>query len=144
MSCPGGPRCTCPGGHTVPPLHEAPVFAWIRRHALLGCGVARVTLAEMQDAARRKRCAAFDAARNARLQIGHLRYGASGVSRDASYDVVASMIRRLEEYRATGNLEHLVDVANLAEIEFIWPRHANPNWNAQDTGGHWSLRNQQT
>lgn len=115
---------------------------WIRHHALLGAGAVHVTIAEMQDAARRKRCAHFDQLRNNRLMIGHLRYGACGVSRDASYDVVASMIHRLEEYRATGNLEHLVDVANLAEIEFIWPRHAQAHWVAQDTGGHWSLRNQ--
>ena len=132
--------CDC--NHTVPPLREAPISEWIRRHILLGCGVEQVTYAEMQEAAARKRCTSFDRLRNNRLMIGHLRYGSCGISRDASYDVVASMIQRLKDYRATGNLEHLVDVANLAEIEYIWPRHENAHWHAQDAGGHWSLRNQ--
>lgn len=133
-------RCDCPGGHLVPPLYEARVNDWIRHHALLARGVHRVTLTEMREAAAGKRCATFDRLRNNRLMMGHLRYESCGVSRDASYDVVGSMIKRLEEYRMSGNLEHLVDVANLAEIEFIWPRHEQAHWTALDGGGHWSLR----
>jgi hypothetical protein len=29
------------------------------------------------------------------------------------------MIRRLEAFRLDGNSEHLIDVANLAELEFV-------------------------
>ncbi|MFA6364767.1 hypothetical protein [Methanoregula sp.] len=100
-------------------------------------------LAEVRAAARDKRDPHFDELRDARLRMGHLRYGVCGRSADASYDVVASMISRLEEYRKTGNREHLVDIANLAEIEWIGPQREGTYWAAQDTGGHWSLRNQE-
>ena len=100
---------------------------------------------------------------------------------------------RLCEYAQGGNREHIVDVANLIEIEWVWPQregtwydygceylreceqqateylrcysrwldrwwlvsaidavtrewnepsHPKAHWEAQDTGGHWSLRNQ--
>jgi hypothetical protein len=35
------------------------------------------------------------------------------------YDRVSDMIRRLSLYATSGNAEHLVDVANLAELEFV-------------------------
>jgi hypothetical protein len=38
--------------------------------------------------------------------------------------------------------EHLVDVANLIEIEWCRPSFEGTHFAAQDCGGHWSLRNQ--
>jgi len=126
----------------APPLYEAPVSDWIRLHALRARGLMPVTIAEMNIAAEQKRCARFqalcarrrealgivlpdddrglDAHRMARLRIGHLRYGGLGRNR---YDAVGSCLRRLDEYwtRGGGNREHLVDVLNLIEIEWIAP-----------------------
>jgi hypothetical protein len=39
------------------------------------------------------------------------------------YDNVAYMHQRLDKYTETGNLECLVDVANLAQLEFVESRH---------------------
>ena len=38
-------------------------------------------------------------------------------------DQIESCIQRLERYRATGNIEWLVDAANMAMIEFMQPHH---------------------
>lgn len=200
----------------VPPLGEATVTDWIRHHMARTTGESHADLAEVEQAARSKMLDAFhDArvglasftlsmignrncifrdARLARLRMGHLRYGVCGVNR---YDAIGSCLRRLEEYAAPdgGNLEHLVDIANLCEIEYWWPQregaewcrndcsegrrafsdvrgmldegyrldlcltclahavnlceaeflaptHPKAHWEAQDCGGHWSLRNQ--
>lgn len=128
----------------VPPLGEAPVTDWIRHHMYRQLGALPdgtpylCSPEELQTAAERKRDPSFEALRNqlrprahpraqefealrmARLRMGHLRYGQCG--RNLT-DAVGSMIRRLEAYEQDGNLEHLVDVANLCEIEWIWPGH---------------------
>jgi len=46
-----------------------------------------------------------------------------GASGKPQYDRTSDMIRRLELYRVDGNAEHLVDVANLAELEFVEGSH---------------------
>jgi hypothetical protein len=132
--------------HLVAPLYEATVTDWIRHHMYRAAGCLpdgtpyHADLAEVQQAALDKTDDHFMRLRLDRLRMGHLRYGACGCSACASYDVVKSCIKRLEEYRATGNREHLVDVANLVEIEWIWPSQDGTYFEAQDCGGHWSLR----
>jgi hypothetical protein len=130
--------------HLVPPLLEARVSDWIRHHIERALGLSNATLSELDDAAAMKRDAQFDELRMARLRMGHLRYGQCGWPADKPYDCVESSIARLREYQKTGNREHLIDVANLVEIEWCWPYHPNAHWEAQDCGGHWSLRNQET
>ena len=51
--------------------------------------------------------------------FGAMRYGLVGAEGKPRYDRVADMIHRLKEYQKDSNKEHLVDVANLAELEFI-------------------------
>jgi hypothetical protein len=51
--------------------------------------------------------------------IGAMRYGLLGAEDKPKYDRAADMIHRLKEYQKDGNKEHLVDVANLAELEFV-------------------------
>lgn len=60
----------------------------------------------------------FERYRANRKVIGAMRYGLMGAAGKPEYDRVSCMIRRLEEYRQDANAEHLVDVANLAELEF--------------------------
>lgn len=67
-----------------------------------------------------------------RLIMGALRYGALRSAGKPQYDRIGSMIRRLEKYRASGNLELLVDVANLCLCEFEEGNHPNKHFRAVD------------
>lgn len=73
-----------------------------------------------------------------RLLIGRFRYGKMSDPNKGKFDMVGSMIYRLRLYQSTGNLEHLVDVANLALVEFVHPQHPNAHFDAEDDGHHCS------
>lgn len=66
----------------------------------------------------------FERLRLNRMVMGALRYGLLGVSGKPQYDRVECMIRRLKTYKQDRNAEHLVDVANLAMLEFVEGKHA--------------------
>lgn len=123
----------------VPPLYEARINDWIRFNMLRKLGLEPVTLEELEINVAAKRDPSFDAARNLRLCIGHIRY--EGTGRDF-LDKIGSAIARLKEYQKTLNREHLVDACNLIEIEWCRPSVEGTYWKAEDCGGHWSLRNQ--
>lgn len=53
-----------------------------------------------------------------RLIMGAIRYGRLKQDNKPIYDRVNSIAKRLEKYKATGNKEHLVDIANLCLVEF--------------------------
>jgi len=53
-----------------------------------------------------------------------------------TYDRISSIIRRLQAYRATGNLEHLVDAACLLMLEFVEGLHPLRHWGPGDDGEH--------
>jgi hypothetical protein len=72
-----------------------------------------------------------------RLIMGAIRYETFKEKKQGhSYDIVSSIEARVKLYRETGNLEHVVDVANLCMIEFESPSHSNPNWESVDDGTH--------
>jgi hypothetical protein len=52
------------------------------------------------------------------------------------YDRLGSIRERLKLYKKTGNQEHLVDVANLALLEFVEPAHPRAHFESQDDGVH--------
>jgi hypothetical protein len=68
---------------------------------------------------RTERSREFEEARLNRKIFGAMRYGRLGAPGKNKYDRISDMIRRLLRYDADGNVEHLVDVANLAECEFV-------------------------
>ena len=115
----------------VPPLYEARTADWIRHHIERSLGLTHCTPEELEAAVAGKRCPRFaslryirakgdfEALRDARLRMGHLRYGVCGWSVG---DVIGSCLDRLRDYQKSGNREHLVDVANLIEIEWVWPQ----------------------
>lgn len=78
----------------------------------------------------------FEQLMRARLLMGRFRYGAMNNPAKGSYDCIASAQRRLAAYLETGNLEHLVDVANLMLVEFVHPSHPNAHFAAADDGPH--------
>ena len=50
--------------------------------------------------------------------LGAMRYGLMGEKDKPKWDRITDCIRRLQAYQNDSNLEHLVDVANLCELEF--------------------------
>lgn len=71
-----------------------------------------------------------------RLIMGALRYGKLGTPGKLVYDRLSSIRRRLMNYECSGNLELLVDIANLALCEFVEGQHPNRHWHAVDDGEH--------
>lgn len=70
-----------------------------------------------------------------RLIMGALRYGTFAEHRTAGsngYDNVGSCIERLKKYQADGNMEHLVDVANLCLKEFLVGDHPLRHFDSAD------------
>lgn len=41
---------------------------------------------------------------------------------------------RLEKYKSTGNIEYLIDIANMAMIEYKYPQHPNAYYKAGAEG----------
>ena len=80
--------------------------------------------------------AEFEQAMRNRLIMGALRHGPIGAPGKPRYDRVESMTRRLALYAADGNREHLVDVSNLALLEFVEGTHPNGHWAPTDDGEH--------
>ena len=71
-----------------------------------------------------------------RLLMGRFRYGALRRQEKGGYNNIGSAIHRLKLYRRTGNLEHLVDAANLCLVEFVTGDHPNRHFEATDDGVH--------
>lgn len=76
----------------------------------------------------------FEKLQRNRLVMGALRYGtiAQNRMRPAHYDRVSSIRKRLDAYEQTGNLEHLVDIANLSMLEFDQSSHPLKHFAAAD------------
>lgn len=71
-----------------------------------------------------------------RLIMGAYRYGKLKAPGKPQFDRMAYAIRCLENFRQTGNLEHLVDAANLCLVEFVEGKHPNRHFAAVDGGDH--------
>lgn len=68
-----------------------------------------------------------------RIVVSHYKYGWMRDSYPELADAIASLEERLELFKKTGNLEHLIDVANFAMIEYMYPKHANAHFRATDS-----------
>lgn len=96
-------------------------------------GTKTETLSQLLDS---ERCAEFEKLRMNRKVVGRYRYGLMSRTEDTNYDRVGSIIKRLQEYQATGNMENLVDITNLCELEFAHSNHPNAHFDAADGGEH--------
>jgi hypothetical protein len=56
--------------------------------------------------------------------------------RGNKYDCIEYIRRKCDEYEHGGNLECLVDLANVAMIEFGAPHHPNPHFTSGDDTSH--------
>lgn len=71
-----------------------------------------------------------------RLVVGAIRYGRLGASDKPQYDNIGAIKDRASKYLDSGNLELLVDISNLALIEFVEGRHPNRHFEPGDDGEH--------
>jgi hypothetical protein len=72
---------------------------------------------------RTERNSVFEELRLNRMVFGAFRYGLLGAEGKPTWDRVSSMIHRLQTYSKDHNAEHLVDVANLCQLEFTEGTH---------------------
>lgn len=80
--------------------------------------------------------AKFERLMRNRLLMGRFRYGRMDRTADTGYDRIGSALRRLARYQETGNMEFLVDAANLCLMEFEHGEHPNRHFEAADDGEH--------
>lgn len=101
----------------------------------LGLGE-RKKLPSLQSLQRTEWSDNFETLMRNRLIVGGIRYGLLHDKSKANWDRIPSMIHRLEQYADTGNLEYLVDVANLCMLEFEEGQHPLKHFLAQDDTHH--------
>lgn len=70
----------------------------------------------------------FSELMEARMRTSHYKYGDLDKSYPFPANAMASLEVRLQLYRDTGNVEWLIDVANFAMIEALYPAHPNAHF----------------
>lgn len=71
-----------------------------------------------------------------RMLMGAFRYGLLHANVRPNYGYVDSIERRLKIFRETGNMEYLVDIANICLIIFETKAHPNAHFESVDDGEH--------
>lgn len=69
-----------------------------------------------------------------RMFLGGCRYGKLGAEGKPQWDRLSDIKRRLSLYEQTGNLELLVDAANLCQCEFVEGDHPDRHFASDDDG----------
>lgn len=67
-----------------------------------------------------------------RMVVAYHRYGSVADAYPAKIRALDSLELRLREYKATGNVEFLIDAANFAMIEFMHPAHPKAHFRSTD------------
>lgn len=74
----------------------------------------------------------FDKIRQNAMIMSFHQYGALRLNYPDNVDAIESLKMRLEKYDQTGNREFLADVANMAMIEFMYPKHPKAHYRSTD------------
>jgi hypothetical protein len=114
-------------------------FKLLRARLLAVAGVGDHSVPPVEDLRRSEWSEEFERLMRNRLIQGAYRYRTLQQRREGSgrCDNIGSAIRRLRLYLKDGNLEHLVDAANLCLVEFEVPCcHSSPALRAVDDGEH--------
>lgn len=74
--------------------------------------------------------------------MGSFRYESLATKRKSNhrYMLIEDAIRRLEAYQKDGNVENLLDVANLCMIEYVAPSNPKAHFESVDDGHHCPTR----
>ena len=75
----------------------------------------------------------FDEIRQKMMITSYYKYGPAKRNYPSRIDAIASLEKRLDAYKATGNLEFLADIANFAMLEFMYPRHEKAHYTPTDS-----------
>jgi hypothetical protein len=113
---------------------KASIHDRIRQRLLQRAGLAEAPAPSyrFEDLVRTEWSSRFEGLMRNRLIMGALRYGRLRAPGKPQYDRVGSMIRRLSQYRERGNMELLVDVANLCLLEFEECHHPLKHFRSVD------------
>lgn len=68
-----------------------------------------------------------------RMAMSFSKYGHVTDESVKKFDPVANILVRLKKYNDTGNTEWLMDVANCAMIEFMFPQHPEAHYRPTDS-----------
>jgi hypothetical protein len=79
-------------------------------------------------------CEEFEILRRNRMIMGYYRYGVLG--RQGSIDRTGYIIKKATLFQKDGNLEHLVDIANVAMAAFKERQHPNAHFRSADDEFH--------
>jgi hypothetical protein len=107
----------------------------IRDRLLLNAGIFRVGYTDLPTLYRTQWSPVFEKLMRNRLVVGACRYGSFSEKywNSVQYRYIPGAIARLQRYLRDGNLEHLVDAANLCMVEYVYPVcHRNPCFRSID------------
>lgn len=68
-----------------------------------------------------------------RMAVSFHKYGPLSGAFPHKVSAIRSLKRRLALFEETGNTDHLIDVANFAMIEFMYPEHGHAHFRATDS-----------
>lgn len=75
----------------------------------------------------------FDELRKNAVEVSFHKYGPARKNfEEGRVDAIKSLKKKLAAYEKTGNTEYLVDVANYAMFEFMFPLHPKAHFKATD------------
>lgn len=100
------------------------------------CNLPPADRATIDDLYRTEWSSEFERLMRNRLVMGALRYGRLRAPDKPKYNRVGSIEKRVRQYAETGNLELLVDAANLCLIEYIEGEHPKRHFRAADDEEH--------
>ena len=75
----------------------------------------------------------FDKKRKDAMVTSFYKYGMAKLNYPHNVNAIETLEKRLNQYKITGNAEWLVDVANMAMIEFMLPRHKKAHYRPTDS-----------
>ncbi len=71
-----------------------------------------------------------------RMLMGGYRYGPTPLQKPREFDNIADIKKRLDLYEVEGNMEYLIDAANITIIECLKKSHPKFHFNPTDDGVH--------
>lgn len=109
----------------------------IRRHLLKSFGMCEsVPVPSLESLRETEWDQEFERLMRNRLIMGAFRYGLLKDKHTHGYLLLDGMLRLIEQYRKTGNLEFMVDLANYALLEYVAQRGAGGAFVSVDDGDH--------
>ena len=79
-----------------------------------------------------------------RMKVSYHKYGPVASAYPDRVNAIASLQDRLRKYAETGNTEYLMDAANFAMIEYMYPTHPQGHFQGTDDDGSPGRRSMKT